>query len=184
MNKVTFRAVGLALLVYSCIGLAGFMEFGSGACGNILKNYIQEFEDGNLAVVGMYLAVAATIIMSFPLLVQPCRTACDALFNRCLAPSDRHVFFTILISGGGTALSLYVPHINEVFQLLGGTCSSFVCYVLPALFVLRLEIFASRPCMNACAYLLVVVGTLAGVLSTSLTLYGFINPSQAASECS
>lgn len=32
MDKVTFRAVGLCFLIYSCIGLLGFIEFGSGVC--------------------------------------------------------------------------------------------------------------------------------------------------------
>lgn len=183
MNKVTFRAVALCFFIYSSIGLLGFIEFGSGTCGNILKNYSQEFKEGDPAAVAMYVAVAATIIMSFPLVVQPCRGACEALINRCLAPGDRHVMYTVVISGGGMFVSLYVPHINEVFQLLGGTCSSFVCYVLPALFAIKLQIFAHRPCMNACAYLLAILGALAGVLSTCLTVYGFFHPSQGDPQC-
>ena len=62
----------------------------TGTCGNILKNYTQEFKDGNTIAVTMYASVAATIIMSFPLVVQPCRSAFDALFARCLPPADRY----------------------------------------------------------------------------------------------
>ena len=63
----------------------------TGTCGNILKNYTQEFKNGNTIAVTMYASVAATIIMSFPLVVQPCRSAFDALFARCLPPADRYV---------------------------------------------------------------------------------------------
>mmetsp|Transcript_12185 Transcript_12185/g.19297 ORF Transcript_12185/g.19297 Transcript_12185/m.19297 type:complete len:496 (-) Transcript_12185:35-1522(-) len=184
MDKVTFRAVALCFIIYSSIGLLGFVEFGSGTCGNILKNYTQEFKDGNTIAVTMYASVAATIIMSFPLVVQPCRSAFDALFARCLPPADRHGIYTVIISGGSLFVSLYVPHINEVFQLLGGTCSSFVCYVLPAMFAIKLQLFAHRPFMNAMTYLLAFMGALAGVLSTGVTLYGFAHPSRGGpSQC-
>ena len=85
------------------------------------------------------------------------------------------------------SLSLSVSLTNthtQVFQLLGGTCSSFVCYVLPAMFAIRLQLFAHRPFMNAMTYLLAFMGALAGVLSTGVTLYGFAHPSRGGpSQC-
>jgi amino acid permease len=183
MNKVTFRAVVLCFAIYSCIGLFGFIEFGDDTCGNILKNYASEFTDGNLVAVTMYASVAVTIILSFPLVVQPCRAATEALMLRFLPPCDRHFSTTLVISGGCLAVSLFVPHINEVFQLLGGTVSSFVCYVLPALFAIRLQVFIDRPIALFFAYLLALAGGLAGILSTCLTIYGFLHPQLGPEQC-
>ena len=37
-------------------------------------------------------------------------------------------------------IALYVPGINVVFSLMGGTGSAFVCYMLPAAFAWKLDV--------------------------------------------
>ena len=84
MNKVTFRAVALCFFIYTSIGLAGFVDFGEHTCGNILRNYTQDFDNGDAIVIAMYIAIAVTITLSFPLVVQPCRAATGTLI--CTTP--------------------------------------------------------------------------------------------------
>ena len=43
------------------------------------------------------------------------------------------------LAGSGLLVALYVPGINIVFQLMGSTCSAFVCFILPAACWLKLE---------------------------------------------
>ena len=95
-----------------------------------------------------------------------------------------HVLFTLLISGGALLVALVVPDLSVVFGLMGGTASSVLCFVLPGLFVLRVDdggaairvddggaaAFPSRK-ETAAAWALAVGGTAIGVLSTAVTLY-------------
>ena len=57
----------------------------------------------------------------------------DAEPNWC-----RHFVLTAVICGCTLLVSLFVPNISVVFQLMGGTTSAFVCFVLPAAFAIHL----------------------------------------------
>ena len=83
----------------------------------------------------------------------------------------RHILWTLLIASLGLLVSLYVPGINIVFQLMGSTSSAFVCFVLPAAFALKLRVPEVRGpigCIGAWALLL--GGTVLGAIATVSTL--------------
>ena len=83
----------------------------------------------------------------------------------------RHVGLTLLIAGSGLLIALYVPGINVVFQLMGGTGSAFVCYMLPAAFAWKLQLPELRTLWGKAACLgLFFVGLVIGALSTTITL--------------
>lgn len=51
----------------------------------------------------------------------------------------RHFTLTILICASALTIALFVSNIQTVFQLMGGTTSAFVCFILPAAFSLKLH---------------------------------------------
>ena len=84
--------------------------------------------------------MALTIVMAFPLVVFPCRYTLDVMLYHDAEPSwCRHFVLTAVICGCTLLVSLFVPNISIVFQLMGGTTSAFVCFVLPAAFAIHLE---------------------------------------------
>lgn len=177
MVKVTNRSVALCFLLYSLVGVFGFLEFRLHTCGNVLQNFIADFKAGAVGVVLMYVAIALTIVMSFPLIVYPCRCTLEAVALRYFPPSDfRHAMWTVLISGGSMGIAMLVPNISVVFQLVGGTSSALVCFVLPALFAIRLHIYSDAPFFRAAVYALAVGGVVSGALSTVLTLMQLASP--------
>lgn len=76
-----------------------------------------------------------------------------------------HMGITLLVAASALGLALVVPNISVVFGLLGGTTSSLLGFVVPGL--LGLELDRS----NASAWILVVGGTLIGILTTGVTVY-------------
>ena len=83
------------------------------------------------------------VLIAYPLILHPCRYTLDVMVCGRLESSHRvarHVTWTLLLSGVGLAIALYVPGINVVFQLLGGTSSAFVCFMLPAAFGWKLSL--------------------------------------------
>eukprot|EP00964_Phaeocystis_antarctica_P122303 scaffold85975_cov62-Phaeocystis_antarctica.AAC.2 len=131
-------------------------------------------------MIPAYLAITITVLVAYPVNVFPCRYALDALLFRRLCGLDkdptrhrmvRHVGLTLLIAGSGLLIALYVPGINVVFQLMGGTGSAFICYMLPAAFAWKLQLPQLRTIWGKAACLgLFFVGLIIGALSTTITI--------------
>ena len=76
-----------------------------------------------------------------------------------------HMFVTLLVTGSALGLALVVPNISVVFGLLGGTTSSLLGFVFPGLLGLEMD----RSNINA--WILVIAGTVIGLLTTGVTIY-------------
>ena len=80
-----------------------------------------------------------------------------------------------------------VTALHVTCQLMGSTCSAFVCFILPALFGLRLGLpeaggpYRSPIGTAACAALL-VGGAAVGVLATASTVASLMAGEDAAKE--
>jgi amino acid permease len=81
----------------------------------------------------------------------------------------QHQFVTLLVAGSALGLALVVPNISVVFGLLGGTTSSILGFVVPGMLGLAMD----GPNKTS-AWILVVAGTLIGVLTTGVTVYSTI----------
>ena len=51
----------------------------------------------------------------------------------------RHWVLTVGLAGLGLLVALVVPDISIVFELVGGTASAFVCFIMPAAIAWRLR---------------------------------------------
>jgi amino acid permease len=101
----------------------------------------------------------------------------ELITTTMLPPSrTRHFLLTLLISGLSLITALKVKHISQVFQLMGGTASAFVCFVLPAAFAIKLGFTKNEPLTHAATWALAVGGAAVGTLSTVVTIYGMIYP--------
>mmetsp|Transcript_41671 Transcript_41671/g.99939 ORF Transcript_41671/g.99939 Transcript_41671/m.99939 type:complete len:664 (-) Transcript_41671:33-2024(-) len=77
----------------------------------------------------------------------------------------QHATVTFFLAGLALGLALVVPNISIVFGLLGGTTSSLLGFIVPGLLGLQLD----NKCISA--WILVIAGSVIGVLTTSVTLY-------------
>ena len=129
-----------------------------------------------------FAAISLTVTMAFPMSIYPCRYTLEVmLYGADEADKDggwRSVFISVLISGGALVLGMFVKHINQVFQLMGGTTSAFVCFVLPAVFALKLD-WANQPSKEgglspalrtAMVWSLLLGGAGIGIVSTVVTV--------------
>lgn len=81
----------------------------------------------------------------------------------------QHQFVTLLVAGSALGLALVVPNIGVVFGLLGGTTSSLLGFVVPGMLGLAMD----GPNKTS-AWILVVAGTLVGVVTTGVTVYSTV----------
>ena len=81
----------------------------------------------------------------------------------------QHTFLTLFLAGLALGLALVVPNISVVFGLLGGTTSSLLGFVVPGLLALK------KDPNRISAWVLVIFGSLIGVLTTGATIHSMIH---------
>eukprot|EP00667_Euglena_gracilis_P008328 EG_transcript_8425 len=172
MQRVTLGAVGFCFLIYCLVGISGYCEFGPSTMGNILSNYdLQHSPVIQLA----YVAMAIAITMGFPLVMYPLRTSLALmLFNQPQLEWPAHLGGTLILSALILLAAIYLPGINVVFQLLGSTTSSLLCFIIPAILAWKVELHRL-----SWAHRLGIAGTFGlgcfiGVLGTAITVLGLL----------
>ncbi len=140
MRTVIYATMGLAGLLYSCVAVAGYLDFLSLLLshqgGNILSLYLPSDTVINVGRAGLL----GTIILSFPLLTHPCRSLLEKLvFDKTSwrASTCRHVCITILIVVAAAVIAFVTPDIVVVWSVTGSTDAITVAYVLPPILFLK-----------------------------------------------
>lgn len=98
-------------------------------------------------------------------------------------PLWQHYLLSAMISTSAIIFAILMPGIQIIFSFLGGVCSSFLCFVFPAMCIRRLEFLTEAPVgatSKIATALLLWGGVAAGVLSTAVTVYNMMFPAAAA----
>jgi amino acid permease len=189
MRRVTATALGIALALYVLIGVGAYLEFGASTKPDVLSNY-DVWAPGrrDRPMLPSYALMGMAIVVAFPFNVFPARqtimNALGASAGHELGAEDGerrselhngllHVGLTVGLTGAALLVALFVPGINVVFQLLGGTASALVCFCVPGMLALRSGLpMLERRSGRLATYALVGAGGAAGVISTALTIAG------------
>lgn len=125
-------AVGIVTCAFIAVGVAGLSKFGGDISGNVLKN----FSVANpVAAISMF-GVGLKVILSFPLLIFPCREALLHLFGiEDVRGAPALVFggTTTLVSCTAFIIAVFVPGIIVLFGLIGSICAGLFGFILPSL---------------------------------------------------
>jgi amino acid permease len=192
MSIVSGRCMALCATSYMLVGLAGYRDAPKSPNGNLLGNYcVTSSAPTSRMMQVAFVAMALSVVMAFPLNIHPCRYTLDVLICGRFSEVDRtvrHVGWTLFIAGSGLLIALHVPGINIVFQLMGSTSSAFVCFVLPAVFGLHLDLPETRGLQNGLACRALLLGGAAlGITATAVTIITMLNgddgPRQTYEPC-
>lgn len=145
------QASGLALflcaLMYSSVGLAGYILFGIDTEGDVLKNLTVDFvsslinQKAALAVL-VFIVVAYTInlLCNFVLKVWAVREAISELcFHHPARQLNKKAFYGLAFSSVllSYAISLLIPSVWYLVSLVGSTACVIFSYVFPGLLILQ-----------------------------------------------
>lgn len=147
MLKASGLALFLCVLMYSSVGLAGYILFGTDTEGDVLKNLTVDFvaslidRKAALAVL-VFIVVAYTInlLCNFVLKVWAVREAVSELcFHHPARQLSKTAFYgfafsSVLIS---YAISLLIPSVWFLVSLVGSTACVIFSYVFPGLLILQ-----------------------------------------------
>eukprot|EP00457_Paulinella_chromatophora_P005839 gb/GEZN01005856.1/.p1 GENE.gb/GEZN01005856.1/~~gb/GEZN01005856.1/.p1 ORF type:complete len:429 (+),score=47.30 gb/GEZN01005856.1/:24-1310(+) len=162
INKAVRAALTLSLISYVWVGFFGYLEYGEVAEDNILGNFPQ-----NAASNVLWLSMAVSILLSYPVIVFPCRISVD----RLLFPSRpysyrRFVLENLSIVSLAFCIAVLIPQLSTLLGVFGALTSTFIGYVLPPLYYLRVT---DKPWKedrrSKIAWAVLVIGSLAGFTS-------------------
>lgn len=144
MNRVVNGAVQMCSIVYIMMGFFGYVAFCGGGPipGNILVRV-----GTSLASEAVKLGFVATLVVSFPLCLFPCRTSLHSLlFKRGskfhdpaydYIPDSQFRALTVLLVGTTLATAVLVPDIEVVLGLTGSTIGTLICIIMPGMIFTR-----------------------------------------------
>ncbi|KAJ0403581.1 hypothetical protein P43SY_009029 [Pythium insidiosum] len=173
MNKVVDRATLISVAIYLVIGVVAYLAFGPSLVdpknkGNILLSF--PLDDTWIAISRA--AITFTVSVAFPLNIFPCRFTIDMMFFAYSQDSlARHVAVTAGLVFLALLLAIFCPSINVVFGIIGGTCSTVVCFCLPAAFILKLEDGPLLGPKKLGSLVLFVGAIIIGVVGTGVTIW-------------
>jgi hypothetical protein len=99
--------------------------------------------------------------------------------NSTESPPLEHFLLTLFLSGSALIVALLIPGISVVFGLMGGTAASIISFVLPGMFLMDTNEDNGRSRQwRILPVLMVWGGTLIGVVTTFVTIYGMFIPSE------
>ena len=163
-------------LIYAVVGICGYFVYLQETQGNILLNFPQSNIFIQIARVG----VTLTVTFSFPVLAYPLRLSFDRIFFASwMKPEmlERHPWSLIrfIIEGffivlGALVLGILLPKVENVFDVVGASCSTLVSMVFPQLIFFRLCPGEWYRFHKLVALFVGCMGTFLAVVTTSITL--------------
>lgn len=156
--------------IYLLVAGFGYLHFGDSITGDILAARAV-----NLPYALGKLAIGITIIVSYPLLLDPVRNAMDHLITRgAKAPSAvRHYSLTVgfVASTSLIAAIFDADKIDKVLNVFSSFAGSFLVFIFPALYFLRMSYkYPVSGSERGLAYFIIVFGAVLCVFGTAQNL--------------
>ncbi|CAJ1035664.1 Transmembrane amino acid transporter protein, putative [Leishmania lindenbergi] len=180
MARVASLSVGITGSLYFIVGLFGYLSNTPNITGNILTNY-DPIKD-HLFALGE-VVYSLTVMVAYVLVLFPCRdamfiflfgynTATHELAHEAITTSH-NLIVSVLLSTVSIFLAMRATGIVVIIALLGGLCSSTICFSYPAAFRIMLHIRGldrCKPTELVTAIFMLVFGMLGGIMGTVIAL--------------
>lgn len=154
LNRIVRRAVHLCSAIYISVGLFGYIAFHKQSFGGNILAFLPPSLGSTVAKIGFI----ATVAVSLPLCLFPCRTSLHSLLvrtskesskvsllNELIASTNVHFMsdkwfriLTVILITFTVGVSIVVPHIEFVLSIIGSTIGTMICFILPGLVYLNL----------------------------------------------
>jgi amino acid permease len=174
MTTTTAISMAACTIIYTAAGIAGHADFGEDVNDDILLNYGVPTSTGYIAVA--VVAISFTLTMAFPICLFPSRDAVLQLLGYAdvyHTPGTVRIVVCVALALVSAVIGLFVPRLELLFGLLGGSVGSALGYVLPVMLAWRAggwtvaEVGVGHV---AASWALLVGGALCGVGGTVSTL--------------
>uniref|UniRef100_A0A069DMQ8 Putative sodium-coupled neutral amino acid transporter 11 n=1 Tax=Clytia hemisphaerica TaxID=252671 RepID=A0A069DMQ8_9CNID len=187
---ILFSAMGLTYLMNFIVSFFGYFQFRRFTDQDITRNYAS---DDYVVTVGRA-ALCVLLVLSYPLLIVPCRATLNKIFwhpneptpqcllkisNPTLTGPNKIVWFieSLILVGTSFLLAYLVPQVNMVWGFVGSVGCTFLIYIIPPAFYLRVRRHPLKPDVKkVSAICLLIVGVLLLVAGLYQSIMNIISP--------
>jgi len=130
-SQVVSYSFGISILLMSIITMLGFLTFGKSCSGLVLNNYSTK----DLWMSGSRIAVAISLVFSYPLAFTGCRDGIMDILNIPLEKRSASLLntLTVIVLSILTVGALILKDVSFVLAFGGATLGNALTYVYPAL---------------------------------------------------
>ncbi|XP_041134431.1 putative sodium-coupled neutral amino acid transporter 10 isoform X2 [Polyodon spathula] len=138
------HAFAATLVFYTLVGSCGYMCFMDAVKGNILSNL-----PSSAMMEGVRVVLLASVVMSIPSIIQPCRQAIGTLLfeeqvNGTFSVKGdmslcQHIATTSLLLFLTMTTGILVQDVETVLGVVGTTTGAIICYIFPSLMQSKLS---------------------------------------------
>eukprot|EP00062_Callorhinchus_milii_P020197 gi/632975578/ref/XP_007904306.1/ PREDICTED: putative sodium-coupled neutral amino acid transporter 10 isoform X1 [Callorhinchus milii] len=143
------QAITISCTFYTIVGLCGYIPLPQTVPGNILATL-----PSTTAIDYVRLMFLFSMVMSFPLVVLPCRQAINTLLFEQQRedgtfsvsgdmPRQRHVIVTVLVVFSTMTVGALVQDVETVFGVIGTTAGSIISLICPPIIHAKLHRYTS-----------------------------------------
>jgi amino acid permease len=132
MHKVTFRACLMLMLLYSTLGILGYISY-AGNVPNLIVFRPPPGPGEDWLMVTAQLIVAFSLMFSVPIKVIPTRKSLEHMFfSSGQFGSFGHTVSTVLILVCSMSLAILFPDTLGYFKITGGLFGVVLVFILPS----------------------------------------------------
>jgi amino acid permease len=131
-NAVVASSFGISILLMGFITAVGFLTFGSHSAGLVLNNYAAK----DLWIAASRVAVAVSLVFSYPLAFQGCRDGILDLLDNTGELRQQNKFLnlaTVILLATLTLFAATLKDVSFVLAFGGATLGNALTYVYPAI---------------------------------------------------
>ncbi|KAM9842205.1 putative sodium-coupled neutral amino acid transporter 6 [Aulostomus maculatus] len=174
MQNITNVSISLSFLLYLISALFGYLTFYANVDSELLLGY-DTYMPRDIMVMTVRLAILISVVLTVPLIHFPARKAVILLLRGTRPFSwPIHIVTTLIILGVVLSFAVFVPDIKNVFGVVGSTTSSFLLFVFPGIFYLKISSQPLKSFDSIGAVALVVFGLIMGVISFSVIVITWV----------
>lgn len=145
MKKVLLSGTGIASVAYITVGVFGYATFAlsSNVCQLMEDQNILKADYGKNAVIEICLiGVLFVVMFASPFCVLPVKDSLEELFikdKEVKFSFKQNMFITLAIIAVAWVFAIVVPTIGDAMTILGATTNTFIGFLLPIVFYLKIE---------------------------------------------
>eukprot|EP01122_Echinamoeba_exundans_P011009 TRINITY_DN4243_c0_g1_i1.p1 TRINITY_DN4243_c0_g1~~TRINITY_DN4243_c0_g1_i1.p1 ORF type:complete len:181 (+),score=6.78 TRINITY_DN4243_c0_g1_i1:113-655(+) len=178
MLQVAIISISSSFFFYAFCGILGLLTFANAVHPNIVLSF-----DKSPAVDILLVSMIISVALGYPFSLFPCRDSIQSLlFPGHRESRRRTVILTLIIVSISYSIASFTSF-SSILSLSGGFTGTITGYILPSAFYLKatkdISMFKDR--FRILATLVLVLGSIAGFLTTSITIMGFLRGSATSS---
>ncbi|KAK6588592.1 10 transmembrane domain aa transporter [Cryptosporidium xiaoi] len=163
LKKIIFISIFTGIMVYSVIGISGYLLFGRG----INKaNILELFQSNSIDIFIGKFFIAVSLVFSYPIQCHPCRRSLSILLYSGVTEMEPKAekralnLITIIILTFTTLCAIYFTNLGLAYELVGTVCSNTTAFIIPSLLYIKVFSHKGLTLEKILAYFLFIMGIL------------------------